>query len=457
MALNGTMVRIQTVTVAGGGSPTIEFTNIPQIYDDLQIFVSARSTRATLEDGLGVRLNNITSGYTYRNITASGSSVASANTNFEQTWSGRIPAANSTGSIFSNNIIYISNYRSNTAKSYMADSVAENNSTTAYLVLEAIINTTTDAISSITLNSLNANLESGSTATLYGISRTTAQIKATGGMVYDDASYVYHLFTTSGTFTPLQNLSCDYLVVAGGGGGGGWYGGGGGAGGLRSTVGATGGGGSLESALSLTASTAYTVTVGAGGASQTQGSSSVFNTITSTGGGRGGSYESNSGGGSGGSGGGAGSGNGSGVWLNAGTGTANQGYNGGAGNGSNSGSPGGGGAGAAAANAASSPNGTATDGGVGVLLSTWSSATSTGANSGYYAGGGGGGSTVGGGNGAYAGVGGLGGGGAGSLVANSGTGVAGTANTGGGGGGSGYNVASGGAGGSGIVIVRYAK
>jgi hypothetical protein len=80
----------------------------------------------------------------------------------------------------------------------------------------------------------------------------------------------------------VPNLTVDYLVVAGGGGGS--QGGGGGAGGLRSTVTATGGGGSLESALSLSLNTSYTVTVGAGGAvrnSRKDGANSVFSTITS--------------------------------------------------------------------------------------------------------------------------------------------------------------------------------
>jgi hypothetical protein len=55
------------------------------------------------------------------------------------------------------------------------------------------------------------------------------------------------------------------LVVAGGAGGGSDAGGGGGAGGFRCTVDNTGGGGALESALSLTSGTSYTVTIGAGG------------------------------------------------------------------------------------------------------------------------------------------------------------------------------------------------
>jgi hypothetical protein len=57
--------------------------------------------------------------------------------------------------------------------------------------------------------------------------------KATGGTVVVYDGYYYHSFTSSGTFTPLQNITCDILIVAGGGSGGfGNGGGGGGAGGL---------------------------------------------------------------------------------------------------------------------------------------------------------------------------------------------------------------------------------
>jgi len=70
--------------------------------------------------------------------------------------------------------------------------------------------------------------------------------------------------------TGRLGLTVDYLVVAGGAGGAYNRGaGGGGAGGLRSTVTATGGGGSLETPLSLSLNTSYTVVVGAGGAALT--------------------------------------------------------------------------------------------------------------------------------------------------------------------------------------------
>lgn len=452
--VEGTLVKLDSATVpAGSGQATVEFTNINQNYDDLLLVFSVRNTGDF--NTVGLRINGATTNQTARRIIGSGSGNATSSTYTEV----QNTPSSATASVYGSGQIYIANYRSSNNKSISIDAVSENNATLAYATMESWLWSSSSAITSLGLTGLyGGSIAQFSTLTLYGVTRIPRGAKATGGVVYDDANYWYHVFTSTGVFTPNQNVTCDYLVVAGGGGGAGWYGGGGGAGGLRSTVGSTGGLGTLESPISVSSGTSYTITVGAGGPSQTQGSNSVFSTITATGGGRGGSYESNSGGGNGGSGGGAGSGNGSGVWLNAGQASpVGQGFNGGAGNGSNSGSAGGGGAGGAASNASASPNGTATNGGVGLQLTSWASVTGTGVSNGYFAGGGGGGSTVGGGNGAYAGTGGLGGGGAGSLTANSGVATAGTANTGGGGGGSGYNVATGGAGGSGIVIIRYSK
>jgi hypothetical protein len=442
-----TMVKLQTVTVGSGGSATIEFSSIPQTYTDLKIVVSARSTNADATDHLFVKPNNSAVNMTQRWIRGTGSAVSSSTiVRFA------IPGATATASVFGNTELYFPNYNSANFKSFSGETVQENNTTEAFQYLCAFLWSDTTAITSLVLSLSNGNFAQYSTATLYGVANvTTSNIsKATGGIITYDTSYVYHTFLASDTFTPNQNITADYLVVAGGGGGASAnVGGAGGAGGLRCTVGATGGGGSLESALSLTA-TAYTVTVGAGGAGApagtgngngTIGNNSVFSTITSTGGGRG----AGSGvGGTGGSGGGA-RGN---ATNAASSGTANQGYAGGGalGGGTTSGGGGGGGAGAAGTtgpNGATYPGG---NGGNGVTTSI--SGTST-----TYAGGGGGGSW------GTPGTAGTGGGGAGSTTANA---TAGTANTGGGGGGGGGSTSTGpfpagGAGGSGIVIVRYAR
>ena len=310
-------------------------------------------------------------------------------------------------------------------------------------------------------------------------------IEATGGTVTESGNFKIHTFTGDGCFvvsslggggTPCaQATKVEYVVVAGGGGAGGGQhvhvGGGGGAGGHRESSGTTHGPytvsplGSCVAALTVTAGpTTYPVTVGGGGNGGTNGgtqgstgSNSVFSTITSTGGGGGGAEGDGSSpqrpGGNGGSGGGGSS-------QAAGTGGSGntppvsppQGNNGGNATDAPPDLRGGGGGGATAA------------GGVGTNSPFTQGAGGAGATNHITgspvtrAGGGGAGGTylapsgVGG-------AGGSGGGGAGGAAPST-LGTAGTANTGGGGGspGVGPNPSpdkAGGAGGKGIVIIRY--
>ena len=426
-------VLLETVTVGAAGAASVTFNNIPQTgYTDLVVKASVRINISAVSNNFCIQFNGNSTGYSVRALYGTGSTAASFNRS-SQSFSdiGYANGNTSTANTFGNLEVYIPNYAGSAYKSFSSDSVIENNATAADSMLAAGLWSNTSAITSITLLDYNSStILVNSTFSLYGIaavgSTPVIAPKATGGDIIDyDGTYWIHTFLSSGTFTPATALSCDYLVVAGGGGGGTSYGAGGGAGGLRSTVGATGGGGSLESKLSLT-TTAYTVTIGAGGANGSAGSNSVFSSITSTGGGVGGS--GSGAGGAGGSGGGAGGNNG----TTGGTGTANQGYNGGVG--AVSGGAGGGGAGAIGGSASSNTGGA---GGAGVTTSI--SGTST-----TYAGGGGGyGQTS-------RGVGGSSIGGSGGQVSPALAATNGVANRGGGGGGE-----PSGAGGSGIVIVRY--
>ena len=246
-----------------------------------------------------------------------------------------------------------------------------------------------------------------------------------------------------------SSYSVDYLVVAGGAGGGGGDGGGGG-----------GAGGLVAASMSLVPSTAYTVTIGAGGSggpstgtggaakNGTNGANSVFGSITAIGGGYGGGSGNNSPqvGGVGGSGGGSTGAASQDFSMLGAAGTANQGNGGGFGfhsGGYHINGGGGGGASAPGAPGSITTQGIGGNGGNGAV---W-------LNGSTYAGGGGGGLHA---SGSTSGYGGAGGGGQGANQAT--TGQAGGANTGGGGGGGGNSVSSanGMAGGSGIVIIRYA-
>lgn len=464
--INNTLVKIQTVTVGSGGASSIDFTSIPQTYTDLVIKLSGRSDRNVYYTSFAVMtFNGSTSSYSRKNLSGNGSTAYSQSGSGAPVYAGFVPQANTTSNTFGNTEIYIPNYASSNYKSFSTDSVMEiNDASNNYLGFFAGLWSNTSAITSIKLEATDGgstyyNWVQYTTATLYGVTATPNTTKASGGIIYQDATYMYHVFPYSGTFTPSTTLSADVLCIAGGGASGGNYGNSGSAGGGA-------GGLSYQSGRSLTA-TGYTVTIGGGGAPASasyggNGSNSVFDTITSNGGGGGGGgnsgFTTTINGQNGGSGGGAMFYNSSPYTGTAGTstqgntgGATGYGYAGGtatSGSGNNT-TGAGGGAGGVGGNGTQNVKGG--DGGVGSSsYSSWAIATNTGSiigGTGYYAGGG-----SGGGQGSVSGTGGNGGGG------NKNT--AGTINTGGGGGGlDGTQGGSGSglAGGSGLVIIRYAK
>jgi hypothetical protein len=311
------------------------------------------------------------------------------------------------------------------------------------------------------------NVPSDLGADAYGL-----YITATGGTITTSGDFKIHTFTGDGCFVvssvgnPAGSDSVDYLVVAGGGGAGQDIGGGGGAGGFRYSASTycsptCAPGHPLRSPTGLPVSaTTYPITVGGGGTSApsipvkaTDGSSSIFSTITSTGGGAGGSSSGPTGdGNSGGSGGGSGNDTGGARVGGSGNTPPTSPPQGNPGGGPTSVIAGGGGGGAIAAGSPSLPGCGGGPGGAGAGLPI--AFGTSGENCGsyyYFSGGGGGGARTP----AYgpAGSGGIGGGGDGVQT---GAGNAGTANTGGGAGGpSGNSVVTAGAGGKGIVIIRY--
>lgn len=461
MATN-TYVALDKVTISGSSTTSVTFSSIPSTYTDLVIVASTRDNRpSSVDDGLSFRFNS-DSGSNYSETFIYGTGSTSANVRTTNSTFGNvryIPGSTATTGDLSTTIIHLMNYSNTTTYKTLLSRSGSASSTVA-----ANVNLwrSTSAINQITFYGGSPTtgyvFTAGSTFSLYGIASTTAQgAKAEGGIVTSDSNYWYHTFNASGTFTPLQSLTCDALIVAGGGAGGASNGGGGGAGGLM-----------YGTSLSLTSSTNYTVTIGAGGngavypTASTNGNNSVFSTYTAIGGGAGGNEGSliNEAGKNGGSGGGGAGYRTGGTGTSAG-GTATQGSSSpftGFGNSGGSGLrdgtqpiyTGGGGGGADTAGG----NATDTTCGVGGSGKTYSI---SGSSVTYAGGGGGAGGTT---NPFVGGAGGAGGGGAGGTYtgggAGTGSGTAGAANLGGGGGGGG-NGGDGANGGSGIVIVRYAK
>ena len=442
--------------VSSSNAPSITFTGIPQFYTDLVLNISAKHS-STVENHK-LRFNNDTDA-NYADLRIFGTGTSAFTDSRENATS--ILLGEISTSQYGADKWYIPQY---TNTSMLKRVIGRSGNIGGNAQAGTGEYRSYSAITSITVFPGSGNFVDGSTFNLYGIASGSA--KATGGLVTTDGTYWYHTFLASGIFTPSDDLTVDYLVVAGGGAGGGnTYGrgtGGGGAGGFRTSIGGT--------PLSLTAQN-YSVTVGAGGPtnrniayglSSTQwgpggnGSNSNFDTITSSGGGGGGNGSGTPALGlAGGSGGGnAEFSNSAGGAGNAGGYSPVEGYAGGTTT-TDYGSTGGGGAGGAGVNRTTNSG---TNGGIGRQLTALATPTGTGVSSGYYAGGGGGGADFdGAGAGQGAGTGGTGGGGNGATSsAFAGAGVANTGSGGGGGSGNGGTGYASGAGGSGIVIVRYA-
>lgn len=469
------MTLIQKTTVGSGGTASIVFSSLTTSYDHLYLVINARS--ASAGQIIDVSFNSDTTSSNYQGCYIEGTGSTPTGWDDQDRMIGMNTASSQRANSFGGSQAYIFDYR-NTSK-YKTWLGTGNNP--AYQEQFAGQWRSTSAITSITLTIQGGyNFAQDSVASLYGI-KSSAQdtTKATGGIVSEDATYYYHTFPWTGTFTPTQSITADILCIAGGGAGGGAYGGGGGAGGLR-----------YNASQSLTA-TSYTVTVGAGGASagipsgggstagSGQGGSGGNSNVTggalsltaATGGGGGGRYFDSGSTNStrDGVNGGCGGGGGAGTSVDGTGGTGSQGYNGGAGasygDGGINSYRGGGGGGMGAIGGDAGVNvgeGYSGRGGAGInTYAQWANITGTG-ELGYYCGGGAGGasgvdnSTI------WYGEGGIGGGAKSTANPTYGGGGQGGLHASGGGGagassGGGGAVSAGGNGGSGVVIIRYAK
>jgi len=156
---------IASKTTPTDGTASISFTSIPSTYTDLVMKVSARTATAAVGDALYVTYNGGGT-VTAKRLQGNGAS-ASSDTDASGTW---VTGANATASTFGSSDYYIPNYAGSTIKSSSADSVSENNGTTAYSALMALSSSATAAITTITvITESGANFANNSTFYLYGV------------------------------------------------------------------------------------------------------------------------------------------------------------------------------------------------------------------------------------------------------------------------------------------------
>ena len=166
-----TYTLISSVTVGSGGAASIEFTSIPNTYTDLLIKVSMRCAGSQQWSKLEFNGTSYTTNWTMRYIQGNGASASSGN-QADSYYSVMMPGSSQTANTFGNAEIYIPNYAGSTNKSVSIDHLTEDNATTAYANLTALLWSNSAAITSVKLSesSGSSNYAQYSTAYLYGIS-----------------------------------------------------------------------------------------------------------------------------------------------------------------------------------------------------------------------------------------------------------------------------------------------
>jgi hypothetical protein len=174
------MKLIESKTLATAAA-SIEFTSIPQDGTDLVALVSLRGNNSGVGDDPIYRFNSDSgSNYSYRFILGDGSTAASGSSSTTFNYLGNSNGNTSTSNTFGNQILYIPNYTSSSAKSSSVDSVSENNASNAFQRIVANLWTGTAAITTFTVTSATSTqFLAGSTISLYKITKGSDGIVTT--------------------------------------------------------------------------------------------------------------------------------------------------------------------------------------------------------------------------------------------------------------------------------------
>lgn len=164
-----TVKLIATVTV--GSTPSaVQFNSIPQIFDDLLIVHSIRSSAVTSNPLAMTMVINGTSSGSRKGIAGNGSAAFGVN-DTGPLYAGTFTGTTSTANTFGSGRIYIPNYKSNEIKTINTFHVFEQNATAADIGVLSLSSSTLTAITSLAFGDGSSGLGYGqhTTISLYGI------------------------------------------------------------------------------------------------------------------------------------------------------------------------------------------------------------------------------------------------------------------------------------------------
>ena len=160
-----TYTLIASSTVGSGGAANITFSSIASTYTDLVLKFSLRTDASLGQDNVKLYINGGTANQYLSTKDVRGNGSAASSSTEVMVINGNTATSNT----FGNGEIYLPNYAGSANKSMSADSVSENNATTAFTFLNALLWSQTSAITSIAIGSATGNLMQYSTAYLYGV------------------------------------------------------------------------------------------------------------------------------------------------------------------------------------------------------------------------------------------------------------------------------------------------
>lgn len=160
-------------STAASNQASFTFSSIPQIYTDLIVVLTARSTH-TATDNVTLTLNATNTALTYGEGTGTAAS-AGATANII----AKLPGTDSTASVFGNTQIVISNYTSSAKKIVSVDYVCETNAAANRIGMGAGVNNDTTATSTIVLATSTGLFAQYSSAYLYGLTKGTGAATVT--------------------------------------------------------------------------------------------------------------------------------------------------------------------------------------------------------------------------------------------------------------------------------------
>jgi hypothetical protein len=155
-------------TILTGTQATITFTGLGAYSSDYTDLKMVWSVRAGADTAVDISFNGTYSNRSRKSLFGDGSGATSTSASNFYIYGGQ-GRTDWTADTFSNCELYIPNYSSSNYKSFSADAVNENNSSTAYMSFTAGLWSDTAAITSIKIEPVAGSFVSGSSVYLYGI------------------------------------------------------------------------------------------------------------------------------------------------------------------------------------------------------------------------------------------------------------------------------------------------